>query len=83
LYGGHPSPAILRQCHRRRIPVMLSSDAHEPAHLLRDFARGAAVLAEAGYDQLTRFAARRRHSIPLAQADPGAADERNEASRAG
>jgi histidinol-phosphatase (PHP family) len=54
----YPTPEILRQCRRRDIDVTLSADAHHPEHLLRDFARGAAVLAAAGYERVARFAGR-------------------------
>ena len=54
----YPTLDILRGCHRRGIRVTLSADAHEPAHLLRDFDRGAERLHAAGYTELARFAGR-------------------------
>ncbi|MHC4219721.1 MAG: histidinol-phosphatase HisJ family protein, partial [Planctomycetota bacterium] len=54
----YPAPAILHECRRRDIPVTISADAHEPAHLLRDFAAASGVLREAGYDRVARFANR-------------------------
>jgi histidinol-phosphatase (PHP family) len=63
----YPSLAILQQCHQRGIAATLSSDAHEPAHLLRDFDRGAAVLAQAGYTEFVRFAGRDRILARAAQ----------------
>lgn len=53
---GYPSLDILKQCRQRRIPVTLSSDAHDPDHLLRDFTRGRDRLREAGYTEIARFA---------------------------
>jgi histidinol-phosphatase (PHP family) len=67
---GYPSPALLRRCRKMGIPVTLSSDAHRPQHLLYDFARGANVLREAGYTEITRFRAREKWSEPLDSAIP-------------
>jgi histidinol-phosphatase (PHP family) len=68
--SAYPTLDILRRCHRRGIPVTLSSDAHEPDHLVRDFERGAARLAEAGYTQVARFAGRRRSFDEMGDAVP-------------
>lgn len=65
---GYPTLEILREAFRRDIPVTLSADAHLPAHLLRDFDRGAARLAEAGYREVARFRGRERWFEPLEQA---------------
>lgn len=54
----YPSAAILEQCRRREIAVTLSADAHQPAHLLRDFPAAAQMLRDAGYEQVARFAGR-------------------------
>lgn len=51
----YPALDILHECRRRNIPATISADAHQPEHLLRDFDRAAARLAEAGYAQVTRF----------------------------
>ncbi len=56
----YPSQELLRQCRERGIPVMLSADAHEPDHLLRDFARGTERLLSAGYRQVVRFDGREK-----------------------
>lgn len=61
----YPALALLEQCHERNVPVTLSSDSHRPEDLVRDFDRGAARLREAGYEQLTRFAGRRRRQEVL------------------
>ncbi|MHC4415064.1 MAG: histidinol-phosphatase [Planctomycetota bacterium] len=67
----YPSLQILRECRRRDIPVTLSADAHHPSHLLRHFAEGARCLADAGYDEVARFAARAVRLEPMAEAVPG------------
>jgi histidinol-phosphatase (PHP family) len=58
---GYPSLEILKKCKRREIPVTISSDAHEPDHLLRDFPRAAQRLSKAGYDRVARFDRRARN----------------------
>jgi histidinol-phosphatase (PHP family) len=64
----YPAEDLLARCRARDIPVTLSADAHAPDHLLRDFDRGAARLAEAGYDQVARFTQRERTMVPLSSA---------------
>jgi histidinol-phosphatase (PHP family) len=66
----YPALEILKECFKREIPVTLSADAHQPDHLLRDFDRGAARLAEAGYDRVARFAGREVRMEDLAGAAP-------------
>jgi histidinol-phosphatase (PHP family) len=61
----YPTLDILRGCHRRGITVTLSADAHDPAHLVRDFDRGAERLRAAGFTQIARLAGRERHLVPL------------------
>jgi histidinol-phosphatase (PHP family) len=61
----YPAPDLLRECHRRGIPTQINADAHMPATLTRDFDRAAALLREAGYTQVTRFADRQRTLVPL------------------
>ena len=56
---GYPTLEILRACSDRGIKATLSADAHDPAHLLRDFPRGLKRLQEAGYDEIARFEKRR------------------------
>lgn len=65
---GYPSAALLKRCRRRGIPVTLSSDAHQAAHLIRDFERGAAILSAAGYDRVARFRGREQWFESLADA---------------
>jgi len=66
----YPSPSILRRCHQRGIPVMLSADAHDPVDLVRDFPAAARLLADTGYDEVARFEDRRVRFEPLASATP-------------
>ena len=45
----YPAPSLLREAAARRIPAVLSADAHHPDHVTRAFARGREALREAGY----------------------------------
>ena len=45
----YPSPAILREAAARRIPAVVSADAHHSDHVTRAFDRGRRLLREAGY----------------------------------
>ncbi|MBO4303372.1 MAG: histidinol phosphate phosphatase, partial [Lentisphaeria bacterium] len=45
----YPSLPILREAAKRRIPVIVNADAHDPAHLQRDFLHASEILLEAGY----------------------------------
>lgn len=61
----YPAPAILRSARERDIPVVVTADAHRPAHLSRDFDRASRCLREAGYDSVVRFRGRRWSAEPL------------------
>ena len=61
----YPSTEILRQCHARGIPALVTSDAHCPEHLTRGFDYGVAELRDAGYTQQAVYEARKRTLIPL------------------
>lgn len=52
----YPGPSILRRCRARDIGVTISADAHDPQHIVRDFAEAAGCLRSAGYDEVARFA---------------------------
>lgn len=51
----YPSAELLIACRARGIETTLSADAHRPEDLLRDFARGAQRLRDAGYERVARF----------------------------
>ena len=48
------------------IPVVISSDAHAPGEVGRDFDQAAAAVRAAGYAHTVRFAGRVRRLEPLA-----------------
>lgn len=51
----YPSPSILSACHRRGIPVTISSDSHRAQHLTHAFPRAAELLHRIGYRKIARF----------------------------
>ena len=55
----YPSPVILSECHSRNIPIVINSDAHDPANLTRSFDQAKILAREAGYTQVATFARRR------------------------
>ena len=61
----YPSLRLLRKARQRDIPLVISADAHSPAHLTRHFDRARALAREAGYDSLVRFRGRERYGFPL------------------
>ena len=61
----YPSLELLQACHRRGIPITLSSDAHHPEEAGRDVDRAATLAWEAGYRQVAAFRGRERFFHPL------------------
>lgn len=61
----YPAPWILREMRRREIPISLSSDAHDPADVGRDYDLAIAGAREAGYREVAVFEGRERRSVPL------------------
>lgn len=64
----YPATEIVRQCHRRGIPMTINADAHHPEHLLRDFGKATQRLVDAGYNEIARFANRQARMEPLSSA---------------
>lgn len=67
-HDAYPTLDILKRCHARDIRVTISSDAHRPADLVRDFGPAADRLSQAGYTEVARFAHREIRMEPLAEA---------------
>lgn len=51
----HPAPWIIKELADAGVQVVLSDDAHEPAHLGRHFAEAEALLNEIGWDPALRI----------------------------
>lgn len=61
----YPHPDLLRACCEKGVDLVISSDAHHPSEVGRDFDAALRVAAASGYDRLVSFARRKRlfHSI--------------------
>ena len=61
----YPEPGLLAHFRRAGVPATLSSDAHAPEDVARDFATAVAALRGAGYETITRFSRREPTQVPL------------------
>lgn len=62
----YPSPHLLRRCCEAGIPVLTNDDSHAPGSVGAHFPQAAALLREAGFTEVVRFAGRQRtdHLLP-------------------
>lgn len=61
----YPSEVLLRGMAERSIPIVLSSDAHSPDEIGRDYDRSVALVRELGWTKLATFDKRVRTDVPL------------------
>jgi histidinol-phosphatase (PHP family) len=61
----YPSPFFLQEANRRKIPLVINSDAHTSDDVARNFDRAQGLAAAAGYRELVRFEHRNRLPYPL------------------
>lgn len=61
----YPEPGLLARANAAGIPVTLSSDAHRPEDVARDYATAVAALRIAGYETITRFDGRTPTQVSL------------------
>lgn len=61
----YPAPGFLELACSAGIPIVISSDAHAPAEVGRDFAKAKSVVRAAGYLETLLFEKRARRSEPL------------------
>jgi histidinol-phosphatase (PHP family) len=61
----YPSADLLRLFCERDVPIVLSSDAHVPSDIGRDFDVATAAAREAGYSEVMEFRRRDRRAVPL------------------
>jgi histidinol-phosphatase (PHP family) len=66
----YPAPAFLSMCVEAGVPVALSSDAHVPEDVGRDYDRALELLAHVGVVELSTFEGRRRSSRPIEEPAP-------------
>ncbi len=63
-----PGPRILYEMARRRIPITLGADAHQPQRVGENFDQALALIDASGYRHISFFRNRKRFDIPLATA---------------
>ena len=61
----YPSLYYLQEANRRKIPLVINADAHQPRDVARHFDRARRLAAEAGYTEVVRFRNRQRFPYPL------------------
>lgn len=61
----YPSKLILQEIVERKIPILINSDAHETAHLIRDFDHARRIAVFNGVTQLARYEGRKRIMYPI------------------
>ncbi len=64
----HPGRKMLAAMEARGIPVVLGSDAHEPARVGDDFAGALTMLRDVGYKQVFVYQGRERQTVAIPQA---------------
>ena len=61
----YPEPALLARFRAAGVPATLSSDAHAPEDVARDYPTAVAALRGAGYETITRFSRREPSQAPI------------------
>ncbi|TMW73639.1 histidinol-phosphatase [Alteribacter natronophilus] len=61
----YPEPELLAMCRRKGIPIVLSSDAHEPEHVGYRYQDAVKLAREAGYSKVMTFSEGRRKEEDL------------------
>ncbi|MEC2070767.1 histidinol-phosphatase [Alkalihalophilus marmarensis] len=61
----YPDPRLLKMCYDKKIPIVLSSDAHEPEHVGADFDQAIDFAKSVGYTSLMTFEKGKRKEVPL------------------
>jgi histidinol-phosphatase (PHP family) len=63
--ASYPSEELLRQVYQRRIPVLISADAHAPGELTRHYGRAAELLRRVGFTEMRAFARRQPWTLSI------------------
>jgi histidinol-phosphatase (PHP family) len=64
----NPAPDILREIQRRKIPVVLGADAHNPGRVGDRYEESLVLLQKLGFESVSCFRQRVRSEIPISQA---------------
>lgn len=59
----YPSRGFLEAAYKRRIPIVINSDAHAPGEVAYEFDRAYAFVREVGYTEVMRF--EKRKAVPV------------------
>ncbi|MCQ6266069.1 histidinol-phosphatase [Fictibacillus sp. WQ 8-8] len=59
----YPEPVLLKMCRSKGIPIVFSSDAHEPSHVGADYGQAIQLAREAGYTSVMTFTKGERKEI--------------------
>ncbi|EIT86552.1 histidinol phosphate phosphatase HisJ family protein [Fictibacillus macauensis ZFHKF-1] len=59
----YPEPVLLEMCYKKGIPIVFSSDAHEPAHVGFAYDQAIALAKEVGYSTVMTFEQGNRKEI--------------------
>ncbi len=61
----YPDPRLLKLCYQKGIPIVLSSDAHVPEDVGKDFDQAIALAQSVGYTSIMTFEKGKRKEVPL------------------
>jgi histidinol-phosphatase (PHP family) len=61
----YPDPRLLKMCYEKKIPIVLSSDAHIPSDVGADFDQAVKLAQSVGYKTVMTFEKGRRKEVPL------------------
>lgn len=61
----YPAEPFLRLCRAYDVPIVISSDAHRPEDVGRDFPAAVELARRCGYSHTCRFVRRQREEVPL------------------
>ncbi|WP_210365570.1 histidinol-phosphatase [Bacillus sp. REN3] len=61
----YPDKRLLKMCHAKKIPIVLSSDAHIPDHVGADYDQALQLAKEVGYEKVMTFSKGERKEFPL------------------
>lgn len=61
----YPSDALLQQCKKLDIPILVSSDAHRAKDLIRGFDQAFSLLKKLGFSQTVAYTKRNRFFVPI------------------
>ena len=61
----YPSQNFIQLAAQAEIPVILSSDAHAPSEVAREFKQGISLLKQAGYTHTAKFENRQRYTLAI------------------